>query len=231
SHLSVLLLSYKFCASQELTQNKTNIVPNDNDEAHRLKALLDAIRPSTTVKPLSTSSTSKPKADVSSPVKDEPDFSFQNERLPLLSDDEVNSLTDDANPLYFLKQMPEEPKTQSVQETKPDPVSAPAPIPVSGSPIYITIPIYINTAGKMPLTLTIGDQEVSLAHQQRLNQGNRRASTKVPNSHFNRLLEMVEPPKRRTTNRHRSPSRSKIQAIKEHNSTQLYKEFNRKKSN
>ncbi|KAH8306936.1 hypothetical protein KR044_001445, partial [Drosophila immigrans] len=209
--LSVLLLSCKLSASQELAQNKTNVNPNDTAEAHRLKSLLDAIRPSTTMKPITTSSTStsKPQSNDTSASFEEPDYSFQNQRLPLLSDDDFNSLTDDANPLYFLKQMPEEPKPQPVREPKPDPVSVP------GSPIYITIPIYINTAGKMPLRLTIGDQDVSLAHQQRLNAANRMASTKVPNSHFNRLLEMIEPPKRRTTNRHRSPSKSKIQALKE----------------
>ncbi|KAH8372442.1 hypothetical protein KR093_011611, partial [Drosophila rubida] len=207
-----LLLSCQRCVAQDITLNSTNAQPSDSEEAHRLKSLLDAARPSTTVQPISIPTSTQPKP------KEQPDYSFQKERLPLLSDDDYNNLTDDANPLYFLKQTPEEPKPQPVPESKPDTV--PVAVPVAGSPIYITIPIYINTAGKLPLRLTIGDQEVGL--QQRLNPGNRRASTKVPNSHFNRLLE-IEPPKRRTTNRHRSPSRSKIQALNEHNTTLLPK--------
>ncbi|XP_034481403.1 uncharacterized protein LOC117787067 [Drosophila innubila] len=214
----VVLLGSMLCASQELVQNNTN--PNDIEEAHKLKILLDATRPVTTMKPISTSSTSQPDSHSTSGTKEEPDYSFQNDRLPLLSDDEFNNLTDDANPLYFLKQLTEPTKPQ----TKPD--------SVPGSPIYITIPIYINTAGKIPLSLTIGDQEMTLEHQQRLNSANKRKdSTKIPNSHFNRLLEINEPSKRRTTNRHRSPIRSKIQALKEPNTAERSKDQNRKKTN
>lgn len=82
---------------------------------------------------------------------------------------------------------------------------------VAGTPIYITIPIYINTAGQVPISLTIGEQEQRLS----TNHKARNHHTKSPNSYFNRLLQPIEPAKRRTTNRHRSQSRSKIQALKE----------------
>ncbi|KAM8708184.1 hypothetical protein ACLKA7_015195 [Drosophila subpalustris] len=217
--LDFVLLCSVLCASQELVQNDTN--PDDIEEAQRLKIILDATRPVTTPKPISTFSTSNPSSQPISGSKEDPDYSFQNDRLPLLSDDEFNNLTDDANPLHFLKQLAE---ATEPQETKPD--------SVPGSPIYITIPIYINTSGKIPLSLTIGEQELTLPHQQRLNYGNKKKdSTKVPNSHFNRLLEMIEPPRRRTTNRHRSPIRSKIHALRELNTAQLYKDQSQKKAN
>lgn len=99
---------------------------------------------------------------------------------------------------------------------------------VAGTPIYITIPIYINTAGKVPISLTIGEQELPLHQQQQrlsTNHKTRNHQTKSPNSYFNRLLQPIEPPKRRTTNRHRSQSRSKIQALKEKkNEKQLEKD-------
>lgn len=81
----------------------------------------------------------------------------------------------------------------------------------AGTPIYITIPIYINTGGKIPISLTIGEQELPLhkSHKTRNHQ------TKSPNSYFNRLLQPIESSKRRPSNRHRSQSRSKIQALQE----------------
>ncbi|XP_033149413.1 uncharacterized protein LOC117134780 [Drosophila busckii] len=74
------------------------------------------------------------------------------------------------------------------------------------APIYITIPIYINTSKLTPIRLTIGDQKFRSAAMRR------KQSTKSPNSHFNRLLE---PAKRRSSNRHRSPIASQIEAIEE----------------
>ncbi|KAH8408072.1 hypothetical protein KR222_008821, partial [Zaprionus bogoriensis] len=205
--------------------NDTNSL-NDIEEAHKLQTLLEATRASTTLAPkTSTTSSSTTSTSIITTARSEPvisggnkphqndqDYSFQNDRLPLLSEDEFNNLSDDANPLHFLKQLPE-PISPPAAETKPDSVPA-------GSPIYITIPIYINTSGKIPISLTIGEQEV------RLNSSHKTKNypTKAPNSYFNRLLEPLEPPKRRTTNRHRSnPSRSKIQALKEHKPKQFDK--------
>jgi len=98
------------CATQELIHNDTN--PSDIEEAHKLKIILDATRPMTTLKPITTSSTSTPSSQPTTGTKEDKDYSFQNDRLPLLSDDEFNNLTDDANPLHFLKQLPEANKLQ-----------------------------------------------------------------------------------------------------------------------
>ncbi|XP_046868055.1 protein masquerade [Drosophila willistoni] len=165
-------------------------------------------RPISSTKPTLTTSKAK-----QSHKFDEDDYNFLSERLPDLSDDEYANLSEDANPLHFLKQQS---KPQVKEQTTPETTT---PIAMkSGSPIYITIPIYISTAGKLPLTLTIGDQEMPI-HQLR-RAGNitskKNPSTKAPNSHFNRLLQQIESPKRRVTNRHRhSPTKSKIYAVKE----------------
>ncbi|EDW19002.2 uncharacterized protein Dmoj_GI11775 [Drosophila mojavensis] len=181
---------------------------------------------STTEKPHS-STTAKAKIYLATSEEDH-DSNFHNNRLPALSEDETNGLSHDANPLHFLKQLtgPEtETSAAQVESTKPqEEPSEPQletlkeqqsskPESLAGAPIYITIPIYINTSGQRPLSLLIGDQELQL--QRRMAGHKRMSSTKSPNSHFNRLLEQVEPPKKRTTNRHRSQSRSKIQALKE----------------
>lgn len=107
----------------------------------------------------------------------------------------------------------------SLSPPKPQPDTPKVASPAVGSPIYITIPIYISTAGKLPLTLTIGDQELSL-NKMRKPSGSKptsrkNPSTKAPNSHFNRLLQQIDSPKRRTTNRHRSQLKSHIYAMKE----------------
>ncbi|EDW73220.2 uncharacterized protein Dwil_GK17440 [Drosophila willistoni] len=187
------------------------------EEAERLglSSTSETTRITTTT---STPTTTKTTATSTTSHKfDEDDYNFLSERLPDLSDDEYANLSEDANPLHFLKQqskpqVKEQVKIQTTPETT-------TPIAMkSGSPIYITIPIYISTAGKLPLTLTIGDQEMPI-HQLR-RAGNitskKNPSTKAPNSHFNRLLQQIESPKRRVTNRHRhSPTKSKIYAVKE----------------
>ncbi|KAI8041316.1 hypothetical protein M5D96_005573, partial [Drosophila gunungcola] len=170
--------------------------------------------------------TSKPKSSPTAKSSsqaheiEEEDYNFHNDRLPALSEDEYNNLGEDANPLHFLKQQPldlekEVPQQQPSQQIKvqPDsPVVTPQPV---GSPIFITIPIYISTGGKLPLTLTIGDQELSLRKASGAGSSMRNPSTKAPNSHFNRLLQQIESPRRRTTNRHRSQLKSHIYAMQE----------------
>ncbi|XP_032290862.1 uncharacterized protein [Drosophila virilis] len=206
-----VLLCNTLCAAKELAQNNVN--PNDSEEAHKLEILLESTRTSTTPKPISSSTT---KTSTYETHIEDHEYNFKNDRLPALTEDEFNSLSHDANPQHFLKQLAEPPvDTTEPQNTKSD--------PIAGTPIYITIPIYINTSGKMPISLTIGDQELPLERRSSAQKKNH--STKSPNSYFNRLLEKIEPPKRRTTNRHRSQSRSKIQALKERNASQLYKKL------
>lgn len=112
---------------------------------------------------------------------------------------------------FFIFQPQQKPESQT--ESKPDPqVMAPQ---TAGSPIYITIPIYISTGGKLPITLTIGDQDLTLKKASESGSSKKNHSTKSPNSFFNRLLQQIESPKRRTTNRHRSQLKSHVYAMKE----------------
>ncbi|TDG44000.1 hypothetical protein AWZ03_009549 [Drosophila navojoa] len=222
SVLSALLL----CSAHDAVH------PNDTAEALKLSSLLEATRASTTTEKAQRSTTEKPHSSSTAKTKiylatseEDHDSNFHSNRLPALTEDETNGLSHDANPLHFLKQLagpetetsaaqvelsrpheePSKPQlgTNKAQSTKSE--------SLAGSPIYITIPIYINTSGQRPLSLLIGDQELPL--QRRTADHKKISSTKSPNSYFNRLLEQVEPPKKRTTNRHRSQSRSKIQAL------------------
>ncbi|XP_030570105.1 uncharacterized protein LOC115769438 [Drosophila novamexicana] len=227
-----VLLCNTLCAAEKLAQNNVN--PSDSEEAHKLEVLLESTRTSTTPKPISSSTT---KTSTYETHIEDHEYNFKNDRLPALTEDEFNSLSHDANPLHFLKQLTEPPADTTepqVDPTKPPPDPTKSQTestqpqntkadPIPGTPIYITIPIYINTSGKMPISLTIGDKELPL--QRRSSAEKKNHSTKSPNSYFNRLLEKIEPPKRRTTNRHRSQSRSKIQALKERNASQLYKKL------
>ncbi|XP_017051979.2 uncharacterized protein LOC108095406 [Drosophila ficusphila] len=225
----VLLLCSVLCSGQNATKS------DDSQIGIKVKILMQSSSPdSTTSSPSITTTTSKPKGEPTAKSSsqaheiEEEDDNFHNDRLPALSEDEYNNLGEDANPLHFLKQQPldlkkEEvlPATEKIEqlqtqiETKPQPHSPMVTPQVNGSPIYITIPIYISTGGKLPLTVTIGDQEVSLRKANNSQSARRKPSTKAPNSFFNRLLEQIEPPKRRTTNRHRSQLKSHIHAMKE----------------
>ncbi|XP_022216905.2 uncharacterized protein LOC111070560 [Drosophila obscura] len=206
----MLLCSASLCCAQNVTHL------DDSQEALKVEALLQASSStSTTAQPPSSSTAPLTKAKAKQAHEiEEDDNNFSNDRLPQLTDDEYSSLGEDANPLHFLKQQP----PQQQQQPKPEPVvMAPQS---SASSIYITIPIYINTAGKVPLTLTIGDQQMSLNPQRKaapVAAANKKSPhTKAPNSHFNRLLQQIETsPKRRTTNRHRSQLKSNIYAAKE----------------
>ncbi|EDV40244.2 uncharacterized protein Dana_GF24040 [Drosophila ananassae] len=215
-----LLLCFILCSGQNVTHS------NDSQEAIKVKVLLQASASST------TTTTEKPKVSPTAKTFkqgqeiEEEEYNFLTDRLPELSEDEFNNLSEDANPLHFLKQLPMErdnhqpevqvqPKPEVEADPKPQTTAPVISSQPSGSPIYITIPIYISTAGKLPLTLTIGDQELSLNKVRRNGNsalGRKPPSTKAPNSHYNRLLE---PPKRRTTNRHRSQLKSHIYAIKD----------------
>ncbi|KAH8339228.1 hypothetical protein KR074_007618, partial [Drosophila pseudoananassae] len=215
---AVLLFCFILCSGQNVTQS------NDSQEAIKVKVLLQASSSS----PASSTTTTTEKSKVIPTAKtfkqgqeiEEEDYNFHIDRLPELSEDEFNNLSEDANPLHFLKQLPmqpenHQPKPEVQAQPKPDITAPVIPTHPSGSPIYITIPIYISTAGKLPLTLTIGDQELSLNKIRKNGNsllGRKPPSTKAPNSHYNRLLET---PKRRTTNRHRSQLKSHIYAIKD----------------
>ncbi|KAH8301167.1 hypothetical protein KR018_004682, partial [Drosophila ironensis] len=186
---------------------------NESQDSHEMKA---PTSPSTTTDKPRDSPTAKTVKQAQEIEEEE--YNFLTDRLPALSEDEFNNLGEDANPLHFLKQSPLLLEQQQPQQ--PDIPAPVAPLRAGGSPIYITIPIYISTAGKLPLTLTVGDQELSVNKLPRKNasnpsQGKRKPSTKAPNSHYNRLLQEIEAPKRRTTNRHRSQPRSHIYATKD----------------
>nr|XP_017004443.2 uncharacterized protein LOC108062340 isoform X2 [Drosophila takahashii] len=229
----VLLLCTILCSGQD--------VPNSNggEEGIKVKVLLQSTSSdpssssfSTTTTPTTPSPKSNPtaKSSLQAHEIEEEDDNFHNDRLPALSEDEYNNLGEDANPLHFLKQQPldleieemapqaeklEQPPQQPLQSQAQPKLPMVAPQPAAGSPIYITIPIYISTGGKLPLTLTIGDQELSLRKASGSGSSRKNPSTKAPNSHFNRLLQQIESPKRRTTNRHRSQLKSHIYAMKE----------------
>ncbi|XP_020817660.1 uncharacterized protein LOC110191231 [Drosophila serrata] len=232
-----LLLFSLLCSAQNVTQSV------DSQQGINVKILLQS-SPSASLpeSSVSTISTTTPKSEAKPTAKsslqaheiEEEDYNFHRDRLPALTEDEYSNLSEDANPLHFLKssQSPnsEEKQTQSSQPEKSEQITTPSPAkpqpdppkvapPAAGSPIYITIPIYISTAGKQPLTLTIGDQELSLNKVRRPGgsgaMSRKNPSTKSPNSHFNRLLNKIESPKRRTTNRHRSQLKSYIYAMKE----------------
>ncbi|SPP76447.1 Hypothetical predicted protein [Drosophila guanche] len=199
----MLLCSASLCSGQNVT--------DDNVEASKVGTLLlqSSSSTSTTAKPPTSATSPLPKAKSKQAHEiEEDDKNFSNDRLPELTDAEYSSLGEDANPLHFLKQ--QQPQSTNPQP-KPEPLAMPQP---SASSIYITIPIYINAAGKLPLTLAIGDQQMSLNQQRKSASANKKSPhTKAPNSHFNRLLEQIETtPKRRVTNRHRSQLKSNIQA-------------------
>ncbi|XP_043649697.1 uncharacterized protein LOC122617776 isoform X2 [Drosophila teissieri] len=234
----VLLLCAIVCSGQKVTKS------NDNQEIIRVKVLPQSTSsdPSTgsssSTTASSTTTTPKPKSSptaksaITAQEIEEEDDNFHNERLPALSEDEYNNLSEDANPLHFLKQQPldlenEEvlPKPEKTElkpesQTESEPDSQVVASPSAGSPIYITIPIYISTGGKLPISLTIGDQELSLKKASKRN-----PSTKSPNSFFNRLLQQIEPPKRRTTNRHRSQLRNHVYAMKDKKDGRILKDF------
>ncbi|XP_032574177.1 uncharacterized protein LOC6605566 [Drosophila sechellia] len=228
----VLLLCAIMCYGHNVTKS------NSSQEIIRVKVLPQSTPSDTStgssISTTATPTTPKPKdsptakSGIQAHEIEEEDDNFHNDRLPALSEDEYNNLSEDANPLHFLKQQPldleneevppkpektekSQQKPESQTESKPDSeVMAPQS---SGSPIYITIPIYISTGGKLPITLTIGDQDLSLKKTSGSNRKN--PSTKSPNSFFNRLLQQIESPKRGTTNRHRSQLKSHVYAMKE----------------
>ncbi|XP_033158472.1 uncharacterized protein LOC117139901 [Drosophila mauritiana] len=230
----VLLLFAIMCSGQNVTKS------NSSQEIIRVKVLPQSTPsdPSTgsSISTTATPKTPKPKSNptaksaIQTHEIEEEDDNFHNDRLPALSEDEYNNLSEDANPLHFLKQQPldleneevppkpektemPQQKPESQTESKPDSqVMAPQS---AGSPIYITIPIYISTGGKLPITLTIGDQDLSLKRASGSGSNRKNPSTKSPNSFFNRLLQQIESPKRRTTNRHRSQLNSHVYAMKE----------------
>ncbi|KAH8361429.1 hypothetical protein KR084_001926 [Drosophila pseudotakahashii] len=220
----VLLLCSILCSGQDVPSS------NGSEEGIKVKVLLQSTSSDPSTSSSSTTTTSTTPSPKSNPTAkssiqaheiEEEDDNFHNDRLPALSEDEYNNLGEDANPLHFLKQQPldlemEEPQQEPQLQAQPQPqLPIVAPQSAAGSPIYITIPIYISTGGKLPLTLTIGDQELSLRKASGSGSSRKNPSTKAPNSHFNRLLQQIESPKRRTTNRHRSQLKSHIYAMKE----------------
>ncbi|KAH8239717.1 hypothetical protein KR032_007181 [Drosophila birchii] len=217
-----LLLCFLLCSAQNVTQSF------DSQKAINVKILLESAPLSESSGFTITTTTPKPvanptaKSSMQAHEIEEEDYNFHRDRLPALTEDEYSNLSEDANPLHFLKaQLPHSEEKQMPTPSPVKPQADPPKVapPAVGSPIYITIPIYISTAGKQPLTLTIGDQELSLNKVRRPSgsgaMSKKNISTKAPNSHYNRLLQEIESPKRRTTNRHRSQLKSHIYAMKE----------------
>nr|XP_017023243.1 uncharacterized protein LOC108075338 isoform X2 [Drosophila kikkawai] len=225
------LLCSLLCSAENITQSL------GSQQAINVKILLESAPLSESSGSAITTTTPKPepnptaKSSLQAHEIEEEDYNFHRDRLPALTEDEYSNLSEDANPLHFLKaQSPHSEIKQSTQPEKSEQMPTPSPDksqpnppkvspPAAGSPIYITIPIYISTAGKQPLTLTIGDQELALNKVRRPSgsaaMSRKNPSTKAPNSHFNRLLQQIDSPKRRTTNRHRSQLKSHIYAMKE----------------
>lgn len=82
------------------------------------------------------------------------------------------------------------------------------------APIYITVPIVINTHSSLPLTLSIGGQNVPLnAGLQAPAYVKQHSEDSVvkPTSVFNKIMDYTAVT-RRPTNRHRSNFRKKIYA-------------------
>ncbi|XP_050742687.1 uncharacterized protein LOC108028060 [Drosophila biarmipes] len=233
-NVSILLLCSVLCSGQSASGSKDS---ERQRQGIHVKSLLESTSVEPSASSLSTASpTPNPnnnptaKTSVQAHEVEEENDNFHNERLPALSEDEYNNLGEDANPLHFLKQQPLDLETEEMspppekvdqpQEQPQRPSQSQPQLPMvaaqsAGSPIYITIPIYISTGGKLPLKLTIGEQEMSLRNADGPGSSRRNPSTKAPNSHFNRLLQQIESPKRRTTNRHRSQLKSHIYAMKE----------------
>ncbi|KAH8293651.1 hypothetical protein KR054_002535, partial [Drosophila jambulina] len=220
-----LLLFTLLCSAQNITKSL------DSPQAINVKVLIQSSPSAPLLESAGSSiTTTTPKPEAKPTAKsslqaheiEEEDYNFHQDRLPELTEDEYSNLSEDANPLHFLKtQAPHSGEKQmtTLAPVKPQPDPPKASPPAAGSPIYITIPIYISTAGRLPLTLTIGDQELSLNKVRKPSgsaaMSRKNPSTKAPNSHFNRLLQQIDPPKRRTTNRHRSQPKSHIYAMKE----------------
>ncbi|KNC24003.1 hypothetical protein FF38_11616 [Lucilia cuprina] len=141
----------------------------------------------------------------------EDDFSLLEDRMPDLTDEEYGQINKDgAMPWNFLKSLDVK---RDVDEIKPRPLQA-------LTPIYITVPIVINTHSTLPITLTIGGQKVPLKLPTEtkpiaLAGENLKTPTSntivTPTSIFNKLMDYSEPPLRQT-NRHRSNFRKKIYA-------------------
>ncbi|XP_065370903.1 uncharacterized protein LOC135963052 [Calliphora vicina] len=141
------------------------------------------------------------------------DFALLEDRMPDLTDEEFDQINGDgAMPWNFLKSLDVK---RNIDEIKPRPVQA-------YTPIYITVPIVINTHSSLPISVTIGGQKIPLKlPSETKQQPSVLASDKVkasagspivtPTSIFNKLMDYSEPPIRQT-NRHRSNFRKKIYA-------------------
>lgn len=106
-----MLLCFILCSGQNVTHS------NDSLEAIKVKLLLQA-----SASPTSTT-TEKPKVSPTAKTFkqgqeiEEEEYNFLTDRLPELSEDEFNNLSEDANPLHFLKQLPVQSENQQVSHS------------------------------------------------------------------------------------------------------------------
>ncbi|TMW49595.1 hypothetical protein DOY81_005338 [Sarcophaga bullata] len=145
----------------------------------------------------------------------ETNFNLLEERLPDLTAEEMHEISkEDAIPLNFLKSFDAE--SELVQAEKPKPKE-------NTAPIYITVPIVINTHSNLPIMLSIGGQNVPLnggvevTDAAILVPANVKQSTVSslarPTSVFNKVMDYGKiTVTRRPTNRHRSNIRKRIYA-------------------
>ncbi|XP_036327487.1 uncharacterized protein LOC118740100 [Rhagoletis pomonella] len=99
----------------------------------------------------------------------------------------VNEIDESTKSLQDVAQSPQSIGTAVI---KPPKSKRPAIID-SGNPIYITIPIYVNSEPGLPLTLSVGSQEIALKGNNRQRPASRRGvfqNNGSPTSQYNKLL-------------------------------------------
>ncbi|XP_036327480.1 uncharacterized protein LOC118740093 [Rhagoletis pomonella] len=99
----------------------------------------------------------------------------------------VNEIDESTKSLQDVEQSPQSVVTAVI---KPPKSKRPAIID-SGNPIYITIPIYVNSEPGLPLTLSVGSQEIALKGNNRQRPASRRGVFQKdgsPTSQYNKLL-------------------------------------------
>ncbi|KAM7357415.1 uncharacterized protein ACRADG_002774 [Cochliomyia hominivorax] len=145
----------------------------------------------------------------------EDDFSLLADHMPDLTKEDYDELKKDgAMPWNFLKSL------DATDEKKKTPDSKPQTLK-SLTPIFITVPIVINSNSNLPISLTVGGEEIPLklagsalsTKDSLLMPNNMKTSSNggmaTPTSVFNKLMDYNDPPPRQT-NRHRSNNRKKI---------------------
>ncbi|XP_075159409.1 uncharacterized protein LOC142232652 [Haematobia irritans] len=178
---------------------KDDITASNQNDA----ATLPIIPPIETAVTTEEASTEKP----SDPWHDFDDkFSLLEHRYPDLTKEEFQEIhKEDSIPWNFLKGLAitQDKEKEIIPLVKPlSSISAEA---IPETPVYITIPIVINSHSMLPISLSIGGAEVPLS------MGLKDKDHVSPMDQLNKQLTYTSPPLR-TTNRHRNNMRTKIYA-------------------